>query len=236
MRVAFFSRQRGMVRNGCGRSLMVHPENAVQAKVKRVGQNHPEMVKWAGSYREQICCRAEVNTSPGAISEVLYYNKVEKLERSPDTLVEAYADMKWFRSNIRLGSRLALFALAIQFLLSFGHFHSGNVPATDANRSGLHDAVYFTVAHLDTLDGVSHAVASGPVRLKTTSGHVPAGQPSDDCAICVVMALANATVDAAPPYLLAPQAASFSYLTAGSGFVDLNSARVAFQPRAPPIA
>ncbi len=31
--------------------------------------------------------------------------------------------MKWFRSNIKHGSRLALLALAIQFVLSFGHFH-----------------------------------------------------------------------------------------------------------------
>jgi len=31
--------------------------------------------------------------------------------------------MQWFRSHIRLGGRLALFALAIQLVLSFGHIH-----------------------------------------------------------------------------------------------------------------
>jgi len=31
--------------------------------------------------------------------------------------------MKWFRSKIKYGSRLALFALAVQFVFSFGHFH-----------------------------------------------------------------------------------------------------------------
>jgi len=31
--------------------------------------------------------------------------------------------MRWFRSNIRLGSRLALFALAVQMALSLGHVH-----------------------------------------------------------------------------------------------------------------
>jgi hypothetical protein len=31
--------------------------------------------------------------------------------------------MKWFRSNIKHGTRLALVALAVQFALSFGHFH-----------------------------------------------------------------------------------------------------------------
>ncbi len=31
--------------------------------------------------------------------------------------------MKWFRSNVRYGARAALFALAVQLGLSFGHFH-----------------------------------------------------------------------------------------------------------------
>jgi len=31
--------------------------------------------------------------------------------------------MKWVRANIGLGARVALFALAVQFALSFGHFH-----------------------------------------------------------------------------------------------------------------
>ena len=31
--------------------------------------------------------------------------------------------MRWFRSNIRVGSRLALMALAVQFVLSFSHVH-----------------------------------------------------------------------------------------------------------------
>jgi len=32
--------------------------------------------------------------------------------------------MQWVRSNIRLGARAALFALVVQFALSFGHFHA----------------------------------------------------------------------------------------------------------------
>jgi hypothetical protein len=38
-----------------------------------------------------------------------------------------------------------------------------------------------------------------------------------------------------PPDLLGPQAAAFSYLTTDTEIVALNSARVAFQPRAPPV-
>jgi hypothetical protein len=147
--------------------------------------------------------------------------------------------MKWFRSN-RLVSRLALFALAIQFLLSFGHFHGSRAQAApalvDAKQSGLHDTVHLTAAHLTASDRASHEDASPPVRLKTSSDHEPGGQPTDDCAICAVMALANTLMVATPPYLLGPQAAAFLYLTTDAEFVDLNSARVAFQPRAPPIS
>jgi hypothetical protein len=155
-------------------------------------------------------------------------------------LVEARDGMKWFRSNIRPGSRLALFALAIQFLLSFGHFHGSRAQAApalvDAKQSGLHDTVSFAATHLAALDRASLEEASRPVRLKASSDREPGGQPTDDCAICAVMALANAMVVATPAYLSGPQAFAFSYLTTDAEFVDLNSARVAFQPRAPPIS
>jgi hypothetical protein len=148
--------------------------------------------------------------------------------------------MKWFRSNIRPGSRLALFTLAIQFLLSFGHLHGGRAQAApalvDAKQSGLHDTVSFAATHLAAFDRASLEDASRPVRLKTSFDHEPGGQPTDDCAICAVMALANAMVVATPAYLSGPQAFAFSYLTTDAEFVDLNSARVAFQPRAPPIS
>ena len=32
--------------------------------------------------------------------------------------------MKWFRSKVKYGARVALFALAVQLALSFGHFHA----------------------------------------------------------------------------------------------------------------
>jgi hypothetical protein len=130
--------------------------------------------------------------------------------------------MKWLRSNIRIGSKLALFALAIQFVLSFGHFHGSALASADAGQPGLHAA-----AHL--------AASPVAIRLKTPD-HEPAGQPADDCAICAVAALANTMVVATPPYLLAPEVAAFRYLTVDTAFTELNAARVAFQPRAPPIA
>ena len=87
--------------------------------------------------------------------------------------------MKWFRSNIRLGSRLALLALAIQFLLSFGHFHGGSASAAsalaDAKQSGLHHTVRVAVAQSGGSERVSHGNVLAPVRLKTSSGHAPLG-------------------------------------------------------------
>jgi hypothetical protein len=44
------------------------------------------------------------------------------------------------------------------------------------------------------------------------------------------------SVASAPPGLAAPQATTSRYVVVDSGLMDLNSARPAFQPRAPPIA
>jgi len=139
--------------------------------------------------------------------------------------------MKWFRSNIKHGSRLALFALAIQFVLSFGHFHGVAARAAPAIQSGpaLLDLSYaggFTAA-----DAVSLSAQQQPA-----SNHDSDQQSNDPCAICAVIALANSVLFATPPLLLLPQAVEFLYLTTDAEFVHLNSARVAFQPRAPPAS
>jgi hypothetical protein len=132
--------------------------------------------------------------------------------------------MKWFRANIRAGSRLALFALAIQFLLSFGHFHVDRAQAAstsaEATRSTLHDSVAFPIVQAN----------------KAPADHAPLGQLGDECAICAVVALANATVMALPPCVAAPEASTLLYLVGDPGRIDLNSVRVAFQPRGPPTA
>src|SRR3979490_1657244 len=117
--------------------------------------------------------------------------------------------MKWFRKHIKTGSRLALFALAIQFVLSFGHFHGIAAQAAPA------------------IQQLSQQAPSNQ-----DSDH----KPTDPCAICAVMALANAVLFASPPVLLLPQAIEFLYLATDAEFVHLNSARVAFQPRAPPAS
>src|SRR5437868_1306261 len=126
---------------------------------------------------------------------------------TPVPPAEAQADMKWFRSNIRRGSQLALFALAIQCLLSFGHFH-GSAPA-DAKQSALQDAA--GGAATPALNGGLRADASRAAPLKTSSDDAPDGRLTDDCAICAVLALAGTMMIATPPCLPGLQAAAFSH-------------------------
>jgi hypothetical protein len=116
--------------------------------------------------------------------------------------------MNWFRSNIKHGSRLALLALAIQFVLSFGHFHGIAAQAAPAIQQSQ----------------------QAPANQDSDQ------QPTDPCAICAVMALANAVLFASPPVLLLPQAVEFLYRTTDAEFVHLDHASVAFQPRAPPAS
>ena len=93
--------------------------------------------------------------------------------------------MNWFRSNIKHGSRLALLALAIQFVLSFGHFHGIAAQAAPSVKS------------------IAQAASQNQ---QPWSSHDSDQQPADPCAICAVMALANAALFATPPLLLLPQA------------------------------
>ena len=144
--------------------------------------------------------------------------------------------MKWFRSHIKHGSRLALLALAIQFALSFGHFHAVAAQAAPAIQSGIHSvAVSADAARargLAALHGTAQSVQGQKQGPKPASDH----DTTDACAICAVIAMANAVLFSTPPLLELPQAVEFLYLTTDAEFIHLNSVRVAFQPRAPPIS
>ena len=147
--------------------------------------------------------------------------------------------MKWFRSNIKYGSRLALLALAIQFVLSFGHFHGVAAQASHAIQSSQIQS-----SQIQSSPGPFEASrASGLAATEMASQPVQRQKPgsdrdsdSDGCAICAVMAMANAVLFATPPLLELPQAVELLYLTTDAEFIHLNSVRVAFQPRAPPIS
>jgi hypothetical protein len=134
--------------------------------------------------------------------------------------------MKWFRQHIKTGSRLALFALAIQFALSFGHFHGVAAQAAPAIQS-LSQADLASIGTVAAPEAAQKQVPSTPDTDQ---------QPADGCAICAVIALAGNVLLATPPVLPLPQAVDLPYLTTDAGFVQLASVHPAFQSRAPPIS
>jgi len=122
------------------------------------------------------------------------------------------------------GSRLALVALAIQFALSFGHFHGLAAQAEPASVSAPTAAIDIGNATVDD---------------QATSQQSPADQdhdqqPVDNCAICAVMALAGTAMVSPPPVLSLPQAFEFLYLATDAEFLHLKFVGVHFQPHAPP--
>lgn len=138
----------------------------------------------------------------------------------------AFVGMNWFRSNIHHGSRLALLALALQFGLSFGHYHTG---ATQAAAL----AIQPVAAQADIIA----ALAAPDTAAQLAAPHDdPDQHAGETCVICAVIALARSVLLAPQPSLLLPQAVDLSYLTADAGFVHPTSPRLAFQPRAPPAS
>jgi hypothetical protein len=136
--------------------------------------------------------------------------------------------MNWFRKHVKTGSRLALFALAIQFALSFGHFHGEVARAAPALQAGLAGAGLAIAATL--------AVQGAPSEAVQQPSNNDTNQHSSDCAICAVLSLANNFLFATPPLLELPQAAELLHLTTGAEFAHLGSLHPAFQSRAPPVS
>ena len=126
--------------------------------------------------------------------------------------------MQWFRS--KGFSFVALFALSLQFALSFGHLHldTGIIGAQHPSKIlATHDATESIVA------------------LDAASGDLP--EHNDDyCSICAVIHLARSLVlSPAPSLLLLPSYVRAEFTAENEASVaGLN--RTSFQARAPPIA
>lgn len=116
--------------------------------------------------------------------------------------------MKRVRANIKTGARLALLALALQFALSFGHFHAvaaSSAPSIQSTQQQL------------------------PAPAPDSGQH-----PDDLCPICVVTALAGTALAASPPALPLPQAVELPRQAVETAFLHLVAPSAGFQPRAPP--
>jgi hypothetical protein len=123
--------------------------------------------------------------------------------------------MRWFRANKTFGSRLALFALAVQFVLAFGHIH--------------HDDIY----------GSASPAAATAAAVPDGSQPLPANHPanSDDyCAICATMSLLGNSFVAAAPTLPLPSASYAIEQRDRVATIFVAPRRTAFQSRAPPTA
>ena len=127
--------------------------------------------------------------------------------------------MRWFRSRSRLGAYLALFALAFQLAISFGHVHLERVAPLPAGASAL--------------------AGAPPSTDDLTAPPSPAGREhlaDDHCPICALIHLAGALVPAEMPSLPVPSVFGGFWLEAAAEF-DLTASQGAlFRARAPPIA
>ncbi|WP_298245414.1 DUF2946 domain-containing protein [uncultured Bradyrhizobium sp.] len=138
--------------------------------------------------------------------------------------------MKWFRSNIRHGARLALFAMLVQFALTFGHSHWFAQAAPLAQA-----ALQQTNSAKDGVRNVAAVDRAGVQKQSPTSpDHEHPGE--DNCAICALVAMAGTILFATPPLLQLPHAIDLLYRTTDAEFLHLKSAGTAFQPRAPPAS
>ncbi|HUI95836.1 MAG TPA: hypothetical protein VLX44_08805 [Xanthobacteraceae bacterium] len=123
--------------------------------------------------------------------------------------------MRWVRSHIRLGSRLALFALAVQFVVSFGHIHFDGRTLTPAKS--------IATALLDGTRAASPAAPADQPGKATDPG-------------CALIQLASTSPPATAPTL--PPLTAFVRVrpqTPDAVFLAL-SPHFSFQARAPPAA
>jgi hypothetical protein len=124
--------------------------------------------------------------------------------------------MRWFRANRILGSRLALFALAVQFIVAFGHVHR------------------------DDIYGAARAVAAMAAPVPDGGQPLPGDRPAkhgdDYCAICAAVSLLGNSFAAAAPTLPLPSASHAIEQHDHVASIFIAPRRAAFQSRAPPEA
>jgi hypothetical protein len=122
--------------------------------------------------------------------------------------------MRWFRRNMRIGSWCALFALAIQLVLSFGHLHFASSAAAAALASAAAEP--------------AGAVDDPPAPTKHS-------RVADYCTICASLHLAG-LLTAEPPSVPALLPSGQARLTARIEAQSSSHTGLPFNARAPPLA
>jgi hypothetical protein len=95
--------------------------------------------------------------------------------------------MRWFRSNGGGVAWLAIFALACQFVLTFGHVHTGSFSVVSA-------------ALAISADGADGSASTPSLPAKK----IPTGFARDFCAVCNHVSLAHALVLPVSPATILP--------------------------------
>jgi hypothetical protein len=122
--------------------------------------------------------------------------------------------MRWFRSNAGRDAWLALFALACQFVFTFGHVHLARVSASD------------------TLT-ITAGPAGGP---RSPGQGVPSGLTQDFCALCSNINLAGTLVPPVPPAVLPPTAFDERFQWSPAAVSSTPRDHHYFEARGPPHA
>src|SRR5215470_9265525 len=117
--------------------------------------------------------------------------------------------MGWVRDRRRWGGWFALFAVALQLALSFGHIHPEDFAAASPAKVAA-----------------SHSGGAPPA---------PIGD-HDDCPICAVMHLAGTVLLPAPPAIPLPAELVFTHFEAAAPNAPARAIKPSFQARGPPQA
>jgi hypothetical protein len=124
--------------------------------------------------------------------------------------------MRWFRRNKAFGAQPALFALALQFALAFGHFHG-----SDPDHAAVASAA---------IGDLAREISGSPA----PSDH---GTPADEtCAICATVHLIGAAQVAASPTLPLPVDYSIADLSPSSDKLPGDLRYFDLRSRGPPQA
>jgi hypothetical protein len=121
--------------------------------------------------------------------------------------------MGWVRTNRRWGGFAALFALALQFVLSFGHVHAELLTGSVGGTASV----------------AQPAVPDDP------SGH---GNDHADkfCDICATLTALSTAQAALPPVLVVPVGFAIAPIAPHADHAAATTFRAAFRSRAPPAA
>jgi hypothetical protein len=132
--------------------------------------------------------------------------------------------MRWCRSSQRFGGCMALFALWLQFTVSFAHIHPKDfISPSDTALLGLVSSAQFSTI--------------GPTSRATLSSSDHGNRlPQDECAICASIYLISSALIGQSPALTVPVFFNSVFLPSIGEF-DFQIARYfSFRTRAPPVA